>query len=99
MPKVALNDLARALKNLETEVRKRRNYITVNEMLDLAESAGASEHGRLKSDVLSALSPNCVDFMPILFSRNWRDFIGGISDHPCCLHRAPTMVICAQEPA
>ena len=61
MPKVTLNDLARALKNLETEVRKRRNYITVNEMLDLAEGAGASEHGRLKSDVLSTLSPSCDD--------------------------------------
>ena len=52
MPKVTLNDLARALKLLETEVRKRRNYITVNEMLELAEGARASEHGRSKSDVL-----------------------------------------------
>ena len=75
MPKVTLNDLARALKNLETEVRKRRNYITVDEMLDLAEGAGASEHGRLTSDVLSALSPSCDDLMPILFSHNWWNFI------------------------
>ena len=51
MSKVTLDNLARALKLLETEVRKRRNYITVNEMLELAEGASASEHGRLKSDV------------------------------------------------
>ena len=47
---MTLNELARALKSLETEVRKIQQYITVNEMLELAHEAGPGYYGRLKFD-------------------------------------------------
>jgi hypothetical protein len=45
---LTLNELARALKNLETDVRKIRRYIGVDEMLELAHEAAPGYYGRLK---------------------------------------------------